>query len=155
MTFQVYCACFIFIHVRTRQKYNMFHHLNYVQPNCRIVQQHSSRIPNTLYWGGVEAWCHTTHVMALGLICEAFGGFDKEPLYILWEIELLSSSGTIRYLGLIVFSFHVLQLLPIRYTQWKLYCKSKSRMTHQQKRIGNHSAFDLVVVIRSSCLLIS
>ena len=39
---------------------------------------------------------------------------------------------TIRYVGVIWFAFHILQLLPIRITQQNACCISKSTMKHLQ-----------------------
>ena len=39
----------------------------------------------------------------------------------------------LRYVCVIWFDFHVLQLLHIRFTQWNMCCISKCMMKHQQK----------------------
>ena len=53
----------------------------------------------------------------------------------------------LRYVGVIRFALHVLQLLLIRFRQWNLYCTSKSPMKHTQKS-GTHKSFQ-------SCSLLS
>ena len=61
----------------------------------------------------------------------------------------------IRYVGVIWFIFHVLQLLPIRFAPKNLCCISKSTMNICKNQIGNRNSRDLVMVIASACLSIS
>ena len=53
---------------------------------------------------------------------------------------------SVRYMGVIWFVFHVLQLLPVRFTQMNVCRISKSTMKQLQNRIENWTFPDLVVV---------
>jgi hypothetical protein len=63
----------------------------------------------------------------------------------------------IRYVGVIWFISHVLQLMPIIITQPNLCCSRKSTMKHLQKKktYWKSDLPCLIMVIRSACLLIS
>jgi hypothetical protein len=59
-----------------------------------------------------------------------------------------------KYVGVIWFVFHGLQLLPINFPHQNSCCINKSIMKHLLNRIENYTSFDLVVFIGSACLLI-
>jgi hypothetical protein len=48
------------------------------------------------------------------------------------DVEMLPQIR-VKYLGVIQFVFHVLQLLPLRFTEWNLCCNRKSRRKHDLK----------------------
>ena len=48
---------------------------------------------------------------------------------------------------------HVLHLLPIRFTQWKFHCTSKTMMMHQRNDREARTSPYLVVIIKNVCLL--
>ena len=52
----------------------------------------------------------------------------------------VKQSSTLRYVGVIRFTFSVLQLLPIRFEQQKFSCISKSRMTYHQNQIESRTS---------------
>ena len=49
------------------------------------------------------------------------------------KVDTCSEVVQLRYEGVMWFVFHVLQLLPIKFTQQNLCCISKSIMKHMQK----------------------
>ena len=60
----------------------------------------------------------------------------------------------VRYMSVIWFAFHVLQLLLIVFTQQNSCCISKSTMKYVQNRIENRAFLDLVMIITSASLLV-
>ena len=65
--------------------------------------------------------------------CRSKNGHQK-------DIMCSNEVGSMRYVGVIRFVFHVLQLLLIGFTQRNLCCISISTMKHQHK---SHSKLDL------------
>ena len=68
--------------------------------------------------------CGTFHVSECRLVCASahnFGDVDRSE----------TSNVRIRYVGVIRFNFHVLQLPLIRFAQHQLFCISKSATNHK------------------------
>jgi hypothetical protein len=61
----------------------------------------------------------------------------------------------IRYVGVIWFIFHVLQLLTTIFTQHNACFIDNLRWNIYKDLIENHTSLDLITVIGSACLLIS
>jgi hypothetical protein len=71
------------------------------------------------------------------------------------EANLIHVFVSLRYAGVIWFIFHVLQLLPIRFTQQNLCCINISMMKHLQEPNWKSDFPWLFMVIESACLLTS
>jgi len=57
----------------------------------------------------------------------------------------------IGYVGVIQVVFHVLQLLPLRFTQQNLCCTNKSTIKYHQNTPKKRTSPDLYVVVISAC----
>ena len=83
-------------------------------------------------------------------------GFYK-PVWNKWShgsgIELLRTWQCRRFVGVIKFVFHVLQLLPIIFTKQNYCCTSKPIVKHKQIHVEYQTSHYLVMVIGNACLL--
>ena len=111
----------------------------------QIVCGASIEVPHKLAGQGDSPWSGQISVVIMP---------DSILLYMvsIWW-SLWSCEAKLRYVGVIQFVFHVLQLTDSIYTTKRLFCFSKSTVNHQQNRIENRTSPDLVMVIGSACLL--